>query len=48
MKLMRRSHDEKPLGVHQSNLDRDLLLVLRNETGIRSIVPADNAGLGLA
>lgn len=40
--------DEKPVGVKQSNLDRDLLPVLRNETQIGSIVPADNAGLGLA
>jgi flagellar motor protein MotB len=41
--------DEKPVGgVHQSNLDRDLLPVLRSETAISSIVPADNAGLGLA
>lgn len=40
--------DEKPVGVKQSNLDRDLLPVLRNETQIGSIVSADNAGLGLA
>jgi flagellar motor protein MotB len=40
--------DEKPVGVHQSNLDRDLLPVLRNEMAVGSIVPADNAGLGLA
>jgi len=36
------------LGVRQPNLDRDLLPVLKNETAIGGIVPADNAGLGLA
>ena len=40
--------DDQPIGVRQSNLDRDLLPVLKNEIGIASIVPADNAGLGLA
>lgn len=40
--------DEQPLGVHQSNLDRDLLQVLKGKTEIGKLVPADNAGLGLA
>lgn len=40
--------DEQPLGLRQSNLDRDLLSVLRNDASIGSLVPADNAGLGLA
>ena len=40
--------DEQPLGQRQSNLDRDLPSVLNNEAGIASLVPADNAGLGLA
>ena len=41
--------DERPIGLRQySNLDRDLLSVLKNDAGIVSLVPADNAGLGLA
>ena len=40
--------DEQPLGIRQSNLDRDLLAVLKNTTSIATLVPADNAGLGLA
>jgi flagellar motor protein MotB len=41
--------DERPIGVRQySNLDRDLLPVLKNDAGVVSLVPADNAGLGLA
>ena len=41
--------DERPIGVRQySNLDRDLLAVLKNDAGVISLVPADNAGLGLA
>jgi flagellar motor protein MotB len=41
--------DERPIGIRQySNLDRDLLSVLKNDTGVVSLVPADNAGLGLA
>jgi flagellar motor protein MotB len=41
--------DERPIGQRQlSNLDRDLLPVLRSEAGVVSLVPADNAGLGLA
>jgi flagellar motor protein MotB len=41
--------DERPIGIRQySNLDRDLLSVLKNTAGIVSLVPADNAGLGLA
>ena len=41
--------DERPIGVRQySNLDRDLLPVLKNDAGVISLVPADNAGLGLA
>jgi flagellar motor protein MotB len=41
--------DERPVGARQySNLDRDLSPVLRNDVGVVSLVPADNAGLGLA
>jgi flagellar motor protein MotB len=41
--------DERPIGVRQySNLDRDLSSVLKNDAGVVSLVPADNAGLGLA
>ena len=40
--------DEQPLGVHQSNLDWDLLPVLKGKTEVGKLVPADNAGLGLA
>jgi len=41
--------DERPIGSRQlSNLDRDLLPVLKSEAGVVSLVPADNAGLGLA
>jgi hypothetical protein len=40
--------DEQPLMVHQSNLDRDLVPMLRDNGNIASLVPADNAGLGLA
>jgi len=41
--------DERPIGLRQySNLDRDLLSVLKNDAGVVSLVPADNAGLGLA
>jgi flagellar motor protein MotB len=41
--------DERPIGSRlYSNLDRDLLAVLKNDAEIASIVPADNAGLGLA
>ena len=41
--------DERPIGTRQySNLDRDLLSVLKNTAGVVSLVPADNAGLGLA
>jgi flagellar motor protein MotB len=41
--------DERPIGIHQySNLDRDLLSVLKNSAGVVSLTPADNAGLGLA
>ena len=41
--------DERPIGLRQySNLDRDLLPVLKSEAGVVSLVPADNAGLGLA
>ena len=38
--------DERPIGLRQySNLDRDLLPVLKNNAGVISLVPADNAGL---
>jgi outer membrane protein OmpA-like peptidoglycan-associated protein len=40
--------DEQPLVLRQSNLDRDLVPVLRDNGNIASLVPADNAGLGLA
>jgi len=43
--------DERPvsaLGLKQSNLDRDLLPALKNESAIGDLVPGDNAGLGLA
>lgn len=40
--------DQQPLGQKQSNLDRDLLSVLKNDANIASLIPADNAGLGLA
>jgi len=40
--------DERPVGARQSNLDSDLLAVLRNSADIASAMPADNAGLGLA
>jgi flagellar motor protein MotB len=41
--------DERPVGARQySNLDRDLLPVLKNDAEIASVIPADNAGLGLA
>jgi flagellar motor protein MotB len=40
--------DEQPVSSRESNLDRDLLPVLRNSADIASIVAADNAGLGLA
>ena len=41
--------DERPIGIRQySNLDRDLLSVLKNTAGVVSLIPADNAGLGLA
>jgi outer membrane protein OmpA-like peptidoglycan-associated protein len=40
--------DEQPIGTRPSNLDRDLLSVLNNTAGVASLIPADNAGLGLA
>jgi flagellar motor protein MotB len=40
--------DEQPIGIRQSNLDRDLVPVLKNYAGVASLIPADNAGLGLA
>jgi flagellar motor protein MotB len=40
--------DEQPLGVRQSNLDGNLLPVLKNTTAVSTLIPADNAGLGLA
>jgi hypothetical protein len=36
------------LGIRQSNLDPNLLSVLKNTTNVATLVPADNAGLGLA
>src|SRR6202163_2586004 len=40
--------DEQPIGNRPSNLDRDLLSVLNNTSNIARLIPADNAGLGLA
>jgi|GEM_PF-536189 len=40
--------DEQPLSPRQSNLDRDLTSVLDNTSDVGTLVPADNAGLGLA
>ena len=41
--------DERPLqGRQASNLDHDLTSVLNNAAGVESLIPADNAGLGLA
>lgn len=40
--------DEQPISSRPSNLDGELLPVLRNTTSVSNLVPADNAGLGLA
>jgi outer membrane protein OmpA-like peptidoglycan-associated protein len=40
--------DEQTIGIRFSNLDQGLVPVLRNGAAIGSLVPADNAGLGLA
>jgi flagellar motor protein MotB len=42
--------DERPIGLRpsSSNLDRDLTAVLKNDADVATLVPADNAGLGLA
>jgi flagellar motor protein MotB len=41
--------DERPIGARQfSNLDHDLTSVLQNTEDVASLIPADNAGLGLA
>jgi flagellar motor protein MotB len=40
--------DEQPIGIRPSNLDQGLVPILRNGAAIGSLVPADNAGLGLA
>jgi flagellar motor protein MotB len=40
--------DEQPISSRPSNLDGELLPVLRNATSVSNLVPADNAGLGLA
>jgi flagellar motor protein MotB len=40
--------DEQPIESRPSNLDQGLVPVLRNGAAIGSLVPADNAGLGLA
>jgi len=40
--------DEQPVGARQSNLDRELSAVLKDTTDVSRLVPADNAGLGLA
>jgi flagellar motor protein MotB len=40
--------DEQPIGTRPSNLDRDLLSVLNSTSNVAKLIPADNAGLGLA
>lgn len=40
--------DEQPIGGRPSNLDQNLVSVLRSHANVASLVPADNAGLGLA
>jgi flagellar motor protein MotB len=40
--------DEQPIGQRPSNLDRELIGVFTRSAEIASVVPADNAGLGLA
>jgi flagellar motor protein MotB len=41
--------DERPVGLRPySNLDYDLSSVLKNTAGVSSLIPVDNAGLGLA
>jgi hypothetical protein len=40
--------DEQPIGLKQSNLDRELTSVLRNNAEVSRLTPADNAGLGLS
>lgn len=39
--------DELAIASRPSNLDKDLLAVLRGEKELKSLIPADNAGLGL-
>ena len=40
--------DEQPISSRPSNLDGELLPVLRNAATVSNLVPADNAGLGIA
>jgi len=40
--------DEQLIRIRPSNLDGNLLSVLKNTTAVASLTPADNAGLGLA
>ncbi len=40
--------DEQPIAGRISNLDASLIQVLKNQVPITSLVPSDNAGLGLA
>ena len=40
--------DEQPLGGQASNLDRDLVPVLKGSANIATVPPSDNAGLGVA
>lgn len=40
--------DEQPIGLRPSNLDTGLVPVLNGTADVASLVPADNAGLGLA
>jgi flagellar motor protein MotB len=40
--------DEQPIAIRTSNLDKGLLPILNGTSEIGTVVPADNAGLGLA
>ena len=40
--------DEQPIAERPSNLDKDLLSVIRGKSTVDDLVPADNAGLGFA
>jgi len=40
--------DEQPIGSRSSNMDKELLAALANPSAVDKLLPADNAGLGLA